>query len=129
MAAYAPDAEFFRSLEQKLHRPEVRRLPDATRSFLADEFIEFGSSGTVYDKASIVEALANEPVADAAPLPEVHDFAVRSIASDAILVTYQSTRRHNDGTVERATLRSSVWKLIDGRWQMLFHQGTIIPAP
>ncbi len=22
------------------------------------------------------------------------------------------------------TLRSSVWKLIDGNWQMAFHQGT-----
>jgi hypothetical protein len=126
MLADSPDIDFFRNLEQKLHRPEIRRSPDAVCALLADEFIEFGSSGTVYDKASIIEALSEEPVAAAALIPEVHHFAVQSIASDAVLVTYQSSR-YLDGTAKRVTLRSSIWKLIDGRWQMLFHQGTIVP--
>lgn len=129
MSAANPDLEFFRSLEQKLHRPEVRRSSDAVRALLADEFIEFGSSGTVYDKVSIVEALAGESTAEMALVLDVHDFAVHSISPGAVLVTYRSTRRHNDGAVERTTLRSSIWKLIDGRWQTLFHQGTIVPAP
>ncbi|WP_370676933.1 DUF4440 domain-containing protein [Pleomorphomonas sp. PLEO] len=59
----------------------------------------------------------------------MHEFAVHSIASDAVLVTYRSSRRRSDGTVGKSTLRSSIWKLIDGRWQMLFHQGTIVPSP
>lgn len=126
MSADNPLLDLFRDLEQKLHRPEIRRSPDAVRALLADEFIEFGSSGTVYDKASIIEALSEEPVAAAALIPEVHHFAVQSIASDAVLVTYQSSR-YLDGAAKRVTLRSSIWKLIDGRWQMLFHQGTIVP--
>lgn len=24
------------------------------------------------------------------------------------------------------TLRSSIWKLVDGQWQMFFHRGTIV---
>ena len=30
------------------------------RTLLADDFIEFGSSGRVYDKASIIKALAED---------------------------------------------------------------------
>lgn len=127
MVTNDPDIGFFRSLEQKLHRPEIRRSPDTVRALLADDFIEFGSSGTVYNKASIVEALARESMTDATPLPEVHDFAVRSLALDTILVTYRSIRRHPGRGMEKTTLRSSIWKLVDGQWQMLFHQGTVIP--
>lgn len=128
MSRDVPDTTLFRSLEQKLHRPEVRRSPDTVRALLADEFIEFGSSGTIYDKASIVEALAAEPPAAAALVPDVHDFAARSLSPDVVLVTYRSSRPRPDGAATRATLRSSIWKLIDGRWQMLFHQGTIVPS-
>ncbi len=127
MSADNPDLDFFRDLEQKLHRPETRRSSDAVRALLADEFIEFGSSVKVYDKASIVKALAEESASSNALPLEVRDFATRSIASNAVLVTYRSVRRHSDGTTERDALRSSIWKLIDGRWQMLFHQGTIVP--
>jgi len=129
MAANAPDAEVFRRLEQKLHRPEVRRSPDAVRALLADEFIEFGSSGRTYDKTSIIKALAEESTAEAALVPEVHDFAAREISSDLVLVTYRSSRHLPEGPAARTTLRSSIWKRIDGRWQMLFHQGTIVPSP
>lgn len=126
MAASAPDAEVFRNLEQKLHRPEVRRSPDAVRALLADDFIEFGSSGRTYDKASIIKALSQESTAEAALVPDVHDFVAREISSGLVLVTYRSSRLLPEGTA-RTTLRSSIWKLIDGRWQMLFHQGTIVP--
>lgn len=127
MAADDSDVSFFRSLEQKLHRPEIRRSPDAVRALLADAFVEFGSSGTVYDKASIVEALAGESTAEAVLVPDVNDFAVCAIASDVVLVTYRSSRHRPDGTAERTTLRSSIWKRIDDRWQMTFHQGTVVP--
>ncbi|MCM5557734.1 DUF4440 domain-containing protein [Pleomorphomonas sp. JP5] len=128
MAQDVPDADFFRILEQKLHRPEVRRSPDTVHALLADDFTEFGSSGRVYDKASIIEALVEESIAEAALAPDVHDFTARPIASDVVLVTYRSSRHLPGGAAARVTLRSSIWKLIDGRWQMLFHQGTIVPS-
>ncbi len=127
MAQDVPDADFFRILEQKLHRPEVRRSPDAVRALLADDFMEFGCSGTVYDKASIIEALAAEPATEAALVPDVDEFTTRPLSETTVLVTYRSSRRGPDGIGARITLRSSIWTLIDDRWQMLFHQGTIVP--
>ncbi len=121
-----PDVAFFRSLEQRLHRPEVRASPEAVDELLADDFVEFGSSGAVYNKALVIDALSHETQADALQ-PEVFDFAVTPISSGSVLVTYRSVRHAIRTTAGKQTLRSSVWNLVDGRWQMLFHQGTVIP--
>jgi len=117
--------ELFRSLEQRLHRSEIRSMREAVNELLADGFLEFGSSGRVYNKLTTMEALAAETVTS--PPPEVFDFSVISISPDAVLVTYRSFRHPTEKSAGRQTLRSSIWKSIDGRWQMLFHQGTVIP--
>lgn len=121
------DVEVFRRFEQDLHRFEVRSSRDAVSALLADDFIEFGSSGGVYNKAIVIDALVQEAPADPAALPDVYDFTVKPITAEAVLVLYRSVRRSDGVTPERQTLRSSIWKLIDGHWQMLFHQGTIVP--
>jgi len=45
------------------------------------------------------------------------------IDSSTMLVRYRSVRTGEDGTTVEA-LRSSLWVLWQGRWQILFHQGT-----
>lgn len=127
MTADGLNVEFFRHLELELHSPKTRSSRDAVSALLANEFIEFGSSGGIYDKAVVVDALAQEASVENTALPEVHDFTVRSIAPEGVLVTYRSVRRSDGKTPERQTLRSSIWKRIDGRWQMFFHQGTVVP--
>ena len=117
--------EHFLALERKLHKPDLRSSRETVSELLADTFIEFGSSGRVYDKMIVVDALAEETGADASTVPEVKDFAARYLSSDTVLVTYRSIRQSTNTSKERQTLRSSIWKLADGRWQMLFHQGTI----
>jgi hypothetical protein len=47
----------------------------------------------------------------------VQDFATRELAPDVVLVTYKTA----------SALRSSIWKRIGGKWQMIFHQGTGTP--
>ena len=106
-----------RHLEEQLLEPEVRRSADQVDRLLADEFIEFGSSGAVYDKRRIIEALQYE---EPGTTVRMVDFTARAIASDVVLITYRSIR---EGT-PYSRLRSSIWKLIDGQWQMIFHQGT-----
>lgn len=86
------------------------------------------SSGTVYDKAVIIEALAQEAPSDSIPLPEMHDFTVKAIEADYILVLYLCVRRSNGAKPDKTTIRSSIWRRSNGRWMMLFHQGTIVPA-
>ncbi|TAV41549.1 GNAT family N-acetyltransferase [Rhizobium leguminosarum] len=121
------DIELFRQLEQELHRPDIRSSREAVSARLADDFLEFGSSGRVYDKHLTINSLAHEVPSDRVTLPEVRDFTARIIAKDAVLVLYRSVRQADGDLAERTTLRSSVWKLIDGRWRMAFHQGTIVP--
>jgi hypothetical protein len=48
-------------------------------------------------------------------------FKTLVLAPGVVLVTYRAGRQHGS----EASLRSSIWKRIDGRWQMLFHQGTV----
>jgi hypothetical protein len=47
------------------------------------------------------------------------------LAADIALLTYRSTRT-NALKVASHALRSSLWVYRDGRWQMIFHQGTSI---
>ena len=127
MATDNADRAFFLSLEISLHRPEVRSSPDLVGRLLADEFIEFGRSGRVYNKAVTIEALAAEDVSDPAPMPQVSDFSVTRLSTDVALVTYTGSREPTERQKGRQTLRSSIYRYQDGRWQMIFHQGTPIP--
>jgi len=107
------------ALEEDLLKPEVRKSADRVGRLLADEFIEFGSSGRVFNKAQIIEALQQE-VCDATYRISLTDFTVRRLAPDVMLVTYRTTIQDQS----QSRLRSSIWKVISGHWQMVFHQGT-----
>ncbi|MEO1114806.1 MAG: DUF4440 domain-containing protein [Pseudomonadota bacterium] len=122
------DQQLFRSLEQQLLEPAVRSSRTLVSNLLADDFIEFGSSGRVYDKSVTVDALALESDQETSYRLEVSDFSARQLAVDTVLVTYRCLRQETKSSNPRNTLRSSIWQRIDGRWQMSFHQGTIIPA-
>jgi hypothetical protein len=121
MQVAAEDVATLRRLEEQLMRPEVRRSPAEVGALLAEGFREFGSSGRSYDREQILEALLKESPRPEAHAPAIEDFAARQLAPTVILVTYRSVRT---APVASSTLRSSIWASIDGRWQMLFHQGT-----
>ncbi|QLP98460.1 MAG: nuclear transport factor 2 family protein [Rhodoblastus sp.] len=53
----ATDAELIRMLEERLLDPQARRDAAFLDQVLADDFIEFGRSGAVCDKAGAIEAL------------------------------------------------------------------------
>jgi hypothetical protein len=115
--------DHLQSLEEQLLDPAVRRNSELVATMLADNFIEFGSSGRIFTKASILEDLRNEPPRPASTLT---DFATREISPSAILATYKATRRNLAGEITGQSLRSSLWIHLDGRWQITFHQGTPI---
>ncbi len=93
----------------------MRNSPDAVAALLTDDFIEFGRSGRVYDKLRTIELLSGD---DNEFTPEVRDFQVRPLSPDVVLVTYRS------GRGDHFALRSSIWRLSEGKWRMTFHQGT-----
>lgn len=108
------DIEKLFELETSLHKKEIRNSPAAVAALLADDFIEFGSSGKVYDKSAIIELLRTETVAPDQKIA-VENFVVRALSPNVALVTYLASKR---------ALRSSIWRLSDSRWEMIFHQGT-----
>lgn len=98
-------------------RPEVRANPEELAKVLANEFFEIGSSGRIFYKSDcVVEGGSGQWDVS------MFDFRVHPLAEGVVLTTY----RIEDRTRQRNTLRSSIWKLTDGRWQMVFHQGTIM---
>ena len=117
-----PEADLLRHLEEELLRPEVRKSADQVGRLLADDFIEFGSSGLVFDKSQIIEALQHE-TPDPAIRVILTDFNARGLAPGVVLVTYR-TEQSGPTAPSGYRLRSSIWKLREGRWQMVFHQGT-----
>jgi hypothetical protein len=109
------------SLETELHNPSARGDPARLNAILHHDFREFGRSGTAYSKLGILSLLASETqysdvVADC--------FKLRRLGEAAALLTYRSAHRLADGTLDRHTLRVSVWEQSTLGWRMSFHQGT-----
>jgi hypothetical protein len=47
-----------------------------------------------------------------------------TLAPGVVLVTYNAVRQDESEEQLAYSLRSSIWRLSEGRWQMIFHQGT-----
>jgi hypothetical protein len=108
--------------ERALLDPAVRRDRAQVEAFLAADFQEFGSSGRVWDRQTILDLLSTE----AYTAPTAEQMRCTRIATDAALVTYRTARINSSGT-RSETLRSSLWIQEGGQWRVRFHQGT--PAP
>jgi hypothetical protein len=117
-------ADHLRDLEEQLLQPAVRHNPALLASLIADDFLEFGSSGRSFGKTSILEDLKNELPR---PTTTLSDFAARPLAEDVYLVTYRTTRRNPSGEPIAAAWRSSIWRKRHEHWQVIFHQGTPTP--
>ncbi|MFZ3591874.1 DUF4440 domain-containing protein [Bacillus sp. DJP31] len=107
------------TLEKLLLQPDIRSNLEELNRLLADEFFEYGSSGTVWYKTdcTINGGLSIRKMS-------LYDFELHTLSEGVVLATYKV----NDETRKQLTLRSSIWKFIDGRWQMFFHQGTVTRA-
>ena len=113
-AANDPLEKDLLELEVRLLQPDIRHSRESLSLLLAEEFREFGSSGRVYTRSEIIDALASETTAPFS----ISDFLAVPLSAGAALVTYRASRPGS------SSLRSSVWVRRDDRWQILFHQGT-----
>jgi hypothetical protein len=119
----SPLAEVLLELEKKLVDPDLRRTPEKLAPLLADDFMEFGSSGHSYDKRRILFLLKRHVPARLL----IEEFRVIEVSESAALVTYRACSESTELTAGRYSLRSSLWVLRHGAWQMVFHQGTNVP--
>ena len=109
--------QHLKELEEMHINVEVRKSREKLDKLLADDFFEIGSSGYMFDKDECLEAGV------ALTIMSLHNYEIYPLASDVVLATYFIV----DETRKRNTLRSSIWKHVEGRWQLYFHQGTISP--
>ncbi|MFN6528325.1 nuclear transport factor 2 family protein [Nostoc sp. ChiSLP03a] len=118
------EESLFHELEERLLQPDVRKSATDIMDLLADEFIEFVSSGRVFNKQQIIESLQNESIQ---PLTQrlITEFKTLVLATGVVLVTYRIVR-HISGKQPVHSLRSSIWKLNNDQWKMIFHQGTLV---
>jgi hypothetical protein len=113
-------SEHLRSLEERLTNPEIRKSPAELAKLLADDFREFGGSGRIFDKRQIIDALKTQ-----APVQLwLDEFQTMPLAPEIVLVTYRGNCRFPDTDRILHSLRSSVWRYRDSRWEVVFHQGT-----
>ncbi|GAA1279053.1 nuclear transport factor 2 family protein [Pseudonocardia aurantiaca] len=113
-----PDVQDVVERELRLQDPAVRHTRSAAAELLDREFHEFGASGRVWGRDSILDMMADHE----APPPTPDNIAATRLGEDVILLTYRTRRP------ERTALRSSLWRRRDGGpWRIYFHQGTVQP--
>ena len=109
-------------LETTLLKPEIRSSAEDLDLLLADDFVEFGSSGEIYDKKMILERLPKD--AEISPVQfEDSNFQVKALSENVVLATFKTDKiLPNNSRV--TALRASIWRNTNGNWQMIYHQGT-----
>jgi hypothetical protein len=89
----------------------------------APDYWEVGASGRIYDRATVLAELDRryaDPGYDPMEGLEVSDFSCRALGGGTWLATYNLIQG------ERDTRRVSVWQRVEGRWVLVYHQGTVI---
>jgi hypothetical protein len=110
-------------LEKSLHTTTIKSSKEKLNDLLHDEFEEIGTSGKIYNKSQIIEALTTETHSKI----QASDFELRMLSKDIAKLKYKTSSSLGNG-IARTTLRTSIWKQEQDRWKMIFHQGTAISA-
>ncbi len=110
------DAAEVIELECQLLSEQTRRDPEALDRLLHPAWREIGASGRLVSRAEVLKGLA-----PAAATLEVIE--VSRPAPDVLMLLWRAS-----SPVRGSSLRSSLWTREHGRWQQLFHQGTVEPG-
>ena len=109
--------------EKALLTDEIRHSPDRLRSLISDDFREIGASGAYLGLADVLEEL---PLSAENWSAIAQNFECRKLGDDIMQVIFQCVITHDRNSEPVYSLRSSIWRLEDGQWKMVFHQGTKI---
>ena len=100
--------------ELALLSPETRASEESLGELLADDFVEFGSSGRTFSKSSIVKLLIDS---ESTEVFEIQDFRLLVSDEQMALAVYSCLARGPSGELLRTSNRSSLWVSRAGRWQ------------
>lgn len=113
--------EIIYKLETDLLKPEIRSSREKLNDIIADDFIEYGNSGLVYDKSIILERLPKGN----SPTYTLYDFDFAILSENIIQTRFKTDNVNLDG-IKISSLRTSLWRRNNNEWQIFFHQGTPI---
>jgi glyoxylase I family protein len=108
------------NLELELLRHDVRKSVSRLKELFADDFFEIGSSGIVYSREDIMKQLPNPGETKYS----IYDFRATEIGPETMLVTYRTGKQTKGSRELSWSMRSSIWQKRNGRWVIVFHQGT-----
>jgi hypothetical protein len=121
-----------KELEEQLIAKEIdivaaqkRRDFSAVEAVLAEEFHEIGSSGKMFSKSEVLEAIQEVQIIDYS----FEHFELLPVDDGYVILTYIATVRRNHQGQEHCNRahRSSTWMMRNGSWQAVFHQATPLP--
>jgi hypothetical protein len=105
-------------LERELQTAGCRRDRARVSALLAEDFIEVGASGRIWDRPSALELLGAESEDDA--VIEVRHLTGRVIGDGFVMAHWDSDRGG------RRARRTSLWRREPGGWRLVHHQGTLL---
>ena len=111
-------------LEEHLFKTETRASYGELDELIADEFTEIGCTGVRFRKKEALERLPSE----LPPKIRASEYELRHLAPNCAQLLYKAVMVKGGDTSAIYSLRCSIWSLINGRWQMIFHQGTLCKA-
>lgn len=111
-------------LENRLLQAEVRADREKLRALLAEDFFEFGASGSTWHRSEVLQRLPGDEFVERS----ISDFSIKRLSDVLVLATYRCRRAETGEQPALDSRRSSIWRFDQGRWQMIFHQGTQVPA-
>jgi len=108
----------FLALERDILDPGVSH--EKRETLIASDFLEFGKSGTVWHRDSILEYLRTN-LSTGRPKIQSLELSASELSPDVMLVIYRTSI---DGEPGSGALRSSIWVRRSNSWQIRFHQAT-----
>lgn len=116
-------SEHILKLENDLLKSEVRKSAERIKELLAEDFIEFTSSGNVafYKAGQVFQEKDDNTELNW----EIKDFHIRELSHNCVLAMYKVIKYDEIDESKKYSLRSSIWKCFNGQWKMVFHQGTL----
>jgi len=106
--------------EKDLLDPDFCKDINNLNSCIAEDFMEYGQSGTVYRRDEMISFLLL-PTRDRSV--SIHDFTIKCLSKHVAAAHYTAIRK---GEKTLSSLRTSIWIKEDDRWKLYFHQGTEI---
>lgn len=118
-----PLLQELQALEPIFHSAYFDATPQKFEELVSPDFWEVGASGHRYSREFVLQVLQHRQQTPDASTWQTSDWHLAEAGPGHYLLTYTLVQPG------RTTRRLSVWRRSGGRWQVIYHQGTVMAAP